>query len=83
MLDSSEQSVRKVGIMRKVDEIVEDIQKDLAECRRQLILAIDDEREDLQAYWQQEVSMLAKELVAAQIERPFTAYENEYGDYPI
>jgi hypothetical protein len=39
---------------------------------------------DLAAYeWRQEAASLAKELTEERIDRPFTNYEDLYGDYPI
>lgn len=32
---------------------------------------------------QEEVSQLARQVADARISRPFTAYEDTYGDYPI
>lgn len=62
---------------------VAQLEKELAYARNELIKAQEAENEDAEYEWKQEVSMLAKELVEARIERPFTAYEDEYGDYPI
>ena len=62
---------------------VKELRQQLANARQELFKAQDAGNEDAAYEWQQEVSMLAKEVTEASIERPFTAYENEYGDYPI
>ena len=61
----------------------EDIQADLNRARREYIFAMEAKEENAAYEWKQEIGALAKELEEATIERPFTAYEDEYGDYPI
>lgn len=61
----------------------EEIQTELATARREYIFAMEAKEEDRAYEWKQEIGALAKELEEATIERPFTAYEDEYGDYPI
>jgi hypothetical protein len=61
----------------------EDIQTELGKARREYIFALEAKEEDIAYEWKQEIGVLAKELEEATIERPFTAYEEEYGDYPI
>jgi hypothetical protein len=61
----------------------EEIQSDLNRARREFIFAKEAKEENAAYEWKQEISALAKELEEASIERPFTAYEEEYGDYPI
>lgn len=68
--------------MSKATRIAE-IEAELTNARSELFKAQDGGNEDAAYEWQQEVSMLAKELVEARIDRPFTAYEDEYGDYPL
>lgn len=60
---------------------IEDISNELAAARNELFKAQDAENEDAIYEWSQEVSALAKELDLARIDRPFTAYEDTYGDY--
>lgn len=62
---------------------LEELQAELANARAELFKAQDAGNEDAEYEWGQEVKMLAKEVVEASISRPFTAYEDEYGDYPI
>lgn len=62
---------------------IADLKAELAEAHRQAALA-QEAGQELEAYeWRQEATYLAKELVELTIERPFTEYENEYGDYPL
>lgn len=61
----------------------EDIQSDLNRARREYIFALEAKEETAAYEWKQEISALAQELEEATIERPFTAHEDEYGDYPI
>lgn len=61
----------------------EEINEDLARARREYIFAMEAKEENAAYEWKQEIGALAKELEEATIERPFTAYEDEYGDYPI
>ena len=68
--------------MSKATEIAE-IEVELVKARAELFKAQDAGNEDAEYEWKQEVSALAKELVAVRIDRPFTNYENEYGDYPL
>jgi hypothetical protein len=68
--------------MSKATQIAE-LEAELVNARQELFKAQDAGNEDAEYEWQQEVSMLAKELVEARIDRPFTNYENEYGDYPL
>jgi hypothetical protein len=62
---------------------LEELQLKLAIAHAELIKAQDAEDADAIYDWQQEVSALVKLVVQESISRPFTAYENEYGDYPI
>ena len=62
---------------------IEELEQELAAARNELFKAQDAEDDDAIYEWSQEVSMLAKELVNAKIDRPFNAYEDTYGDYPI
>lgn len=65
------------------DQRIEELSTELAEAHRQAALA-QEAGMDNEAYeWRQEASMLAKELVETRIDRPFSAYEDEYGDYPL
>lgn len=68
---------------QKKEARIEAISIELAEAHRQAALAAEAGMDNEAYEWRQEASMLAKELVEARIDRPFTAYEDEYGDYPI
>lgn len=68
--------------MSKADRIAV-IEAHLSNARNELFKAQDAGNEDAEYEWAQEVSSLAKELVEERIDRPFTAYEDEYGDYPL
>jgi hypothetical protein len=68
--------------MSKATRIAE-LEAELTNARNELFKAQDAGNEDAEYEWQQEVTILAKELVEARIDRPFTAYEDEYGDYPL
>lgn len=68
--------------MSKATQIAE-LEAELVDAHQELSNAQDAGNEDAEYEWQQEVSRLAKELVEARIDRPFTNYENEYGDYPL
>ncbi len=62
---------------------VEDIKSELGKAHREYIFALEANEDDRAYEWKQEIGFLAKELEETTIERPFSAYENEYGDYPI
>lgn len=48
------------------------------------VQAAEEAGNELAAYeWRQEAASLAKELTEERIDRPFTEYENLYGDYPF
>jgi hypothetical protein len=68
--------------MSKTERIAE-LEAELSNARNELFKAQDAGNGDAVYEWKQEVSSLAKELVEARIDRPFTAYEDEYGDYPL
>lgn len=61
----------------------EEIQEELNRARREYIFAMEAKEENAAYEWKQEIGALVKELEEVSIERPFTAYEDEYGDYPI
>jgi hypothetical protein len=61
----------------------DEIQEELNRARREYIFALEAGEDNAAYEWKQEISMLAKELVEASIDRPFTAYEDTYGDYPL
>lgn len=69
--------------MTTKDQRIEEISNELAAARNELFKAQDADNQDAIYEWSQEVSMLAKELTEARIDRPFSAYEDMYGDYPI
>lgn len=62
---------------------LEELREELVNARRELTKAQEAGNEDAAYEWQQEVTQLAKEVTEASIERPFTAYEDQYGDYPL
>lgn len=62
---------------------IEELEAALSHAHEQA--AIEQEAGDeYEAYaWRQEARAIAQQLDSERIERPFTAYENEYGDYSI
>jgi hypothetical protein len=62
---------------------IEELEELIEQAHRERELAEAEGMEDEAYQWRQEASHLARELADERIQRPFTAYENEFGDYPI
>lgn len=62
---------------------IKEIQELLANAHREIALAEAEGMEDEAYQWRQEASHLARELAELRIHRPFTEFENEFGDYPL
>jgi len=84
MLVISEQAETKGNKMSQTKaELIADLQNQIEEAHRQADLAREAGEENHEYQWRQEATALVGQLEIERIDRPFTAYEEMYGDYPF